>query len=70
MSHFRVLKRGAEIVRSLAFEGYRVMNRDPVFDTYYLRHANGNTMQVVIVNNQIRVYKNGKIKKVENVTLR
>ena len=70
MSHFRVLKRGAEIVRSLAFEGYRVMNRDPVFGTYFLRHANGNTMQVVIVNNQIRVYKNGKIKKVENVTLR
>lgn len=70
MSHFRVAKRGAEIVRSLTFEGYRILNRDPVFNTYYLRHANGNTMQVVIVNNQVRVYKNGKIKKVEHVTLR
>ena len=70
MSHFRVTKRGAEIVRSLTFEGYRILNRDPVFNTYYLRHANGNTMQVVIVNNQVKVYKNGKIKKVEHVTLR
>lgn len=68
--HTLVQKRGAEIVRSLTTEGYRLINRDPESNYYFLRHPNGNLMHVLVKLNEVIVFKNGIICKKELVTLR
>lgn len=64
----KVCKRGAEIVRSLTSEGWRLKNREPVFDSYVLENRHGDIISVHLVPNAVRLFRNGLLKKIDVVT--